>query len=212
MRTVMIVASTLFIVGISNCYAQIKIRMLPAYKTPSYITKKGATKVIDIDAWVEQISKEINVIRPGAFTANPAQDKIVFRAAFGSLKKEMKSDGQDEEKVLKALFTAWVDIAVKGYDETHKEVEFSEQNLIEKASNLGIVQIFTQPIGARIILDNKYEESTPTDTYLWLAFGKHQITLVKEGYVSIKKTIEILPNPPTVPLIKEQMQIRVKRQ
>jgi hypothetical protein len=165
------------------------IKSIPAFRTPETVTGRGESD-FDIDTWVEQTSGDIAKVRPGAFTSNPDADRYVVRLVYKSLKDKMSKLGFNSEASLKALHAAWIDLTIKGFDKTNREGDYTEADLESESMKMGEFNVKTVPHGAKIRID-RYDGLGKTNIDLWVAGGDHDVEFLMDGYVPVKKKINI---------------------
>lgn len=168
------------------------IRYLPEFRTPRIISSRDVAgeSEIDIDNWVEETGKDISRVRPGSFSPNPSADRQVVRSVYNQLKAKRAPLGFSQQSILKSLFTAWVTFAVKGFDQYGKEIDYTVEELLDKALRTCELSIHTAPEGATIIIDN-YKGYSVTNTSVMVDEGKHNVVISKSGYADHKQSIDV---------------------
>ena len=168
------------------------LKYIPQFRLPDHVTGRDITDKaeLDIDKWVDETSDDIKKVRPGSFSPNPSADRAVVRSVYKSVKTKRAGLGFSNESILKAVFTAWIELAVKTFDKSGKEADYAEEDLLDKAMVMSELNIKTIPEGAEIVID-KYKGYGASNAYVWVGQGKHILEIVKEGFKPYKETITI---------------------
>lgn len=196
--TLLMVAATLLLSATGNGQPNPTAKQLPTFKKPDYKTTRdlnSTKKTVDFDKWVKETTTDILKARPGAFTSNPSADTEVVRSVFSTLKTNWAARNLSDERVLNAVFTAWMDLAVKGFDRTGKEADYTEADLLSAAMNRHEIKIETLPPGASVMIDG-YEVGE-SNNYFFAEKGRWNLELRKNGYMTFKETIDITSSEPS---------------